>query len=189
MGMFLENKSIFIALMSILLFTACSNLKKTFGSSEYNKSYQEKLIAFYSQSEGSSLTFIGKKYNYTFINAKKLINLLKSQNLLHLNPLNMSLNIRVKEYRSSLVTLKLFSHFEKNKLNKKQIKWLESHNYLLEQRANIGAKKSESSKPPRVATYVMELNFQGKRQQSTNHKNSEVLHPIISLEVAEHITR
>ena len=178
-----------LALTTISLnFTGCSSAKKTFGSSEYNKSYDEKLTAFHSNLKQTNLTFIGEKYNYVFSNAKTLTQLLKNQKLLALNPSNMSLNIRVKEYKSSIVTLTLFSHFEKSKLNKEQIKWLGNNGFSLEQRASFGGKKSESSRPPKVATFVLSLKLQGERKKRKGYAQAELLSPSISLEIAEHIT-
>ena len=154
----MRRYNIFILTLTIILnFTSCSSAKKTFGSAQDNKSYDEKLTAFHSQSNQNNLTFIGQKHNYTFRNSAKLTQLLKSQKLLNLNPSNMRLNIRVKEYKSSVVALTLFSHFEKSELNQKQIKWLESHEFALEQRANLGGKKSENSRPPKVPTFVLSL--------------------------------
>jgi len=187
----MKKYSIFILIMMtvILNFTSCSSAKKTFGSSQNNKSYDEKLTAFHSQSQENSLTFIGEKHNYTFNNAKKITQLLKSQKLLNLNLSNMRLAIRVKEYKSSVITLTLFSHFEKSKLNQEQIKWLKNHNFSLEQRANLGGKKSESSRPLRVATFVLSLKLQEERQKRKSYKQIEPLTPIISLQVSEHIKR
>jgi len=178
----------FIFTLTILLtFTACNSAKKTFGSSQNNKSYNETLTHFYSKAK-NNLVFIGKKYNYTFNNSEKLIQVLKKQKLLQLNPSNMHLDIRVKEYKSSIVTLTFFSHFEKSKLNQKQITWLASHGFSLEQRANYGGKKSETSRPKEVDTFVLSLTLKGERQNHQDYKGKEPLTPAISLEVAEHIT-
>jgi hypothetical protein len=180
---------IFIFTLTIFLnFTACSSAKKTFGSSQNNKSYAETLTAFYSQLKKNNLILIGKKHNYVFNNSEKLIQVLKKQKLLQLNPSNMRLNIRVKEYKSSVVTLTFFSHFEKSKLNQKQITWLASHDFSLEQRATYGGKKSETSRPKEVDTFVLFLKLQGERQKRQDYKEKELLTPAISLEVAEHIT-
>jgi len=100
----------------------------------------------------------------------------------------MHLDIRVKEYKSSIVTLTFFSHFEKSKLNQKQITWLASHGFSLEQRANFGGKKSETSRPKEVDTFVLSLTLKGERQNRKDYKEKEPLTPAISLEVAEHIT-
>ena len=185
----MRQYSIFILLLITINFISCSSAKKTFGSAQNNKSYDEKLTTFHSQSTQNNLTFIGEKYNYTFSNAKKLIQLLKSQKLLGLSPSNMRLNIRVKEYKSSVVTLTLFSHFEKSKLNQKQIRWLASQGFSLEQRANFGGKKSETSRPPKVPTFVLHITYQGKRGNHKIYQQAEALIPIISLEVSEHIKR
>ncbi len=170
-------------------FTSCGDLKKQFGSSQDNKSYQERLTAFSTISKGDKLTFIGERYNYTFSNTKGLSALFKNQKLLKLNPSNMRFSLRIKEYKSSVVTLNLFSHFEKSKLNKKQITWLEAHHYKLEQRSsNNNAKKSEP-RPPLVPTYVQLWEIVGKREGAKTEKQAERLTPSISLEVSEHKKR
>ena len=185
----MKKYSLFLLIIIIIWnITGCSDAKRTFGSSQYNKSYQEKLTAFYTQSNKKKIILIGKKHNYAFNNAKKLSQLLEQQKLLDLKPSNISLTLRIKEYKSSVVSLTLFSHFEKSKLNAKQIKGLESNGFALEERANLGGKKSEP-KPPKVPTYVLLLELQGERQKSKDYKQSEVLSPIISLEVSEHISR
>jgi len=185
----MKKHSILILIFILFNFTSCNSLKKSFGSSQDNKSYNETLTAFYPQSSGNRLTLIGKKNNYTFKSAKQVTQLIKNQKLLNLNPSNLTLNIRVKEYKSSTVTLVLSSRFEKSKLNTKQIKWLESNSFSLEQRAVSGGKKSESSRPPLVPVYLLHLNLKGERETSKNYKQAQALSPVISLEVNEYIVR
>jgi len=182
------KKQILLTLIIISLITACSNLKKSFGSSSYNKSYQERLSAFSSESTKNRFTLLGDKYNYTFTQAKELVLLFKNQKELKLNSSNMSLNIRVKEYKSSIVTLTLFSHFEKGKLNAQQIKLLETNHYALEERARLGGKKSEP-RPVKVPTYVKLWTINGEREKNKLIEKSEKLISEIFLEVAEHIKR
>jgi hypothetical protein len=171
-----------------LAFTSCGNLKKQFGSAQDNKSYQERLTAFSTISKGDKLTFMGERYNYTFSNTKGVSALFKNQKLIKPNPSNMSFRLRIKEYKSSVVTLNIFSHFEKSSLNKKQITWLEAHHYKLEQRARAGGKKSEP-RPKEVATYVQLWELVGKREVAKTEKQAQRLMPSISLEVSEHKKR
>ena len=181
-------KNLILSIFILLITTNCSGLKKTFGSSSYNKSYQEKIIAFWSKPNESGLILIAEKYNYKFNPSKGLNFLFQNQKVLNLNSFNMKLNIRVKEYKSSAVTLSIFSHFEKSKLNERQIKWLEINHYSLEKRAREGGKKSEP-RPAVVEMYLKSWTLYGEREESKIINSSEKLISKISLEVSEHIKR
>ena len=184
-------KKYFMLILTLIIFntTGCNSLKKSFGSSQDNKSYNEKLTAFHTQSNGNYLTLIGKKNNYSFKNVKTITQLIKNQKLLNLSPSNLTLNIRVKKYKSSIIFLTVSSHFEKSKLNPKQIKWLESNGFSQEHRAVLGGKKSESSRPPLVPMYIFYSKLSGERQKSKSYKQTQALSPVISLEVNEYIVR
>ena len=68
-----------IGIITILtLFTACGGLKKSFGSSSYNKSYSETLSALYHTKKSDKVVLLGAKHNYSFTNAVPIIQLLEN---------------------------------------------------------------------------------------------------------------
>ena len=177
-----------IGIITILsLFTACGGLKKSFGSSSYNKSYSETLSALYHIKKSDKVVLLGAKHNYSFTNAVPIIQLLENQTLLALNSENFRLNIEVKEYKSSDITLTIFAHFEVSKLNEKQKSWLKEHKYPIELRA-FGGKKTEP-KPKKVPTYIVHIERKGKRETKQTYQKATLLSSPISLEVSEHISR
>jgi len=163
-------------------FTACLG----FGSSKNNKSYNEVLSAFATVDNNTTAILIGKNYHYKFINAKDVSDIFTSQKLLNLSSSNLLMYLSVKEYKSSDITMRLFVHFEESKLSDVQISWFESHNFLLENRARQGGKKTEP-KPEVVPTYLKLINIKGKREDKKPLSNTFSLDEVISIEVSEHI--
>ena len=177
-----------ISTLAILtLLTSCGGLKKSFGSSSYNKSYRETLSALYHVKKSDKVILLGAKHNYSFTHGIPIAQLLKNQRLLALNPKNFRLDIAVKEYQSSEITLTIFAHFEVSKLNKKQKSWLKEHKYPIELRA-FGGKKTEP-KPKKVPTYIVHIEHKGKREPKQTYQKATLLSSPISLEVSEHIRR
>ena len=179
-------KYTYTLLTFIFMLTSCDGLKKTFGSSSYDKSYDEVLTAYVAKESTHDVQLLGQKYNYNFVNAKDVKDIFDNQIFLNLNVSNLKLKLSIKEYNSSDVTLDIYAHFTVSDLNAEQIQWLEAHHYTLTLRVNVDANKTEP-KPESVPTYVIFMAHKGQRVEQYSNSLAKALASIIYLRVSEYI--
>jgi hypothetical protein len=145
--------------------------------------YSESIIAFYSNFKSKEVAFIGEKYHYVF-NQKTsdFMQLLEEKERLNLQQENLQINASVGIKDENVIQTDIMVHFDVEKLNEVQKKWLLSHKYHYLKSHSL---PSSEKKTPRFIKYYTILGERYLIKKEVNEKASK-LKRAIPLQIIEY---
>ena len=145
--------------------------------------YSETIVAFYSNFKSKEIAFIGEKYHYIF-NKKTndFVELLKEKDRLNLQQENLQINASVGLRGDNVIQTDIMVHFDVDKLNEVQKKWLTSHGY--HKAKSLPLPSSQKN----ISRFIRHYSILGKRyliNKEVNEKASK-LKRAIPLQILEY---
>lgn len=165
-------------LVTVGWFSSMGCVTKALWRDSDTKVYNETIIAFYTNPVKNEIIFIGKKYHYIFDKGTSTFHeVLKARELLGLNQKHLSIITSIDRKDVSLIIAGIEIGFKKNLLNKEQLSWLESHDFI---EYNYYNGKKE-------LLFRKAFSLHGKRYKADSKVNAKVikLNYPIELEIAE----
>jgi len=162
-------------LVTVLWFSSMGCVTKDLWRSGNSKPYDETIISFYSHPQKNEIIFIGQKYHYIFTQGTAELNeILKAREFLGLNQKNLNITAQTNKNDGSRIQTFIRINFNTNQLNKEELTWLKSHNFL-RQVANVP-----------IITKAFSL--EGKRYKANSQVNSHAikLQLPIRIQIYEH---
>jgi len=95
-----------------------------------NISYQERILAFYINKQGSEIAFLGEKFHYIFThNTKEFSQLLKAKDFLHLSKKNFQIDSEIDRSDNRKIISTIRTIFYDKDFTEAQREWLKLHDF------------------------------------------------------------